>query len=67
MTVSELIEHLKTFNPSLPVCYRCMSDQVLLEKDSLSVVRLCAARPDGWIECARPDKESFEYLMFPGN
>lgn len=67
MTVSELIEHLKTFDQNLPVCHRFMSENVLLEKDELVVVKLCKARPDGYVPNARPDKELVEYLMFPGN
>lgn len=67
MTVHDLIEHLKTFDPNLPVCYKMYSEQCLLSKDDLKVEKLCKARTDEWVHNARPDKELIEYLVFPGN
>lgn len=67
MTVRELIEHLKTFDPELPVAYRCYSEQTLLELDDVHVKSLCEPRADGWLQNARPDKPSTDYLVFPGN
>ena len=67
MNVGELIEHLKTYQQDLPVCYRLFSEQILLEAKDLEVESLCHPRPDGWVENWRPDKPSQPYLVFPGN
>lgn len=67
MTVKELIEYLKTQPQDLPVAYRCMSEQLLLEEKEICVVELCLPRPDGWVHDKRPDKPSQPYLLFPGN
>ena len=31
------------------------------------IQKLCLPRADGWVANARPDKETQEYLCFPGN
>ena len=67
MNVRELIELLKTFNPELPVAYKCYSEQCLIKHDDIDVKSLCEPRSDGWLQNARPDKPSTEYLVFPGN
>ena len=67
MTVSELIELLKTYPQDLPVAYDKYSEQCILEAKDLSVQSLCAEREDGWVANARPDKPTIEYLVFPGN
>lgn len=67
MTVSELIEFLKTKPQELQVIYVCYSDYSLLSSDEISVVNLCQPRPDGWIQDKRPDKPTQRYLLFPGN
>lgn len=67
MTVAELIEHLKTFDPSLPVAYALYSEYALLEAKSIEVASLCEVREDGWVARERPDKPSIPYLVFPGN
>lgn len=67
MTVHDLIEHLKTFDPNLPVVYRLYSEQVLLESKDLDVQALCEPRSDGWVADARPDKPTMDYLVLPGN
>jgi hypothetical protein len=67
MTVRELIELLGTFDPNLPIAYSLFSEQCMLEPEDISVVQLCEARPDGWVQNFRPDKEAIPYLLFPGN
>jgi hypothetical protein len=67
VTVRELIAFLQTQPQELPVAYKCYSEQVLLEQEDISVVRLCHPRPDGWIQNQRPDMPTTEYLLFPGN
>jgi hypothetical protein len=68
MTVSELIEFLKTQPQDLPVAYQCCSEQVLLETtDQITIESCCEPRADGWVHDARPDKKAVQYLMFPGN
>lgn len=67
MTVGELIGLLATFQKDLPVAYCCCSEQVLMKPDEITVVDLCHPRPDGWIQNARPDMPTQQYLLFPGN
>lgn len=67
MTVSELIDFLKTQPQHLPVAYCCMSEQVLLDSKDIKIEELCHARPDGWIQDRRPDMPTQPYLVFPGN
>jgi hypothetical protein len=67
MKVSQLIAFLKTQPQDIDVCYRCCSEQVLLEADQIKVKHLCEPRPDGWVHDARPDKPTTAYLLFPGN
>lgn len=67
MTVRMLIKLLNAFDPDLPICYSKYSEHCLLVSDELKVKKLGAPRPDGWVHDERPDKESTEYLVFPGN
>lgn len=67
MTVSELIELLKTYPQDLPVAYKLFSEQCLLEAKDISVEELCAEREDGWVANKRPDKPTVKYLVLPGN
>jgi hypothetical protein len=67
MKVKDLIEILKTYDQEMLVAYKLFSEQCLLEKEHLKVESLCEARPDGWIQDARPDIETVDYLVFPGN
>lgn len=67
VTVADLIAHLQTLDPSLPVVYRIFSEQCLLELDDLNVEALCHPRPDGWVQNKRPDMPSQDYLLLPGN
>jgi hypothetical protein len=67
MKVRDLIEILKTYDQDMLVAYKLFSEQCLLEKEHLKVESLCVARPDGWIQDARPDMEAVDYLVFPGN
>lgn len=66
MTVADLIVLLKAQDPSLPVVYRCWSEQVLLEPGDIVVKELCEPRPDGWVHDKRHDKPSRPYLVLPG-
>ena len=67
MTVRELIEFLETQPQEIQVAYRAFSEQCLLEKEKIHVCTLCKPREDGWIQDYREDKESCDYLVFPGN
>lgn len=67
MNVQELIDHLRTLDPTMPVAYRIFSEQCLLDVDDIQMEMLCEARPDGWVHSARPDKPAIPYLLFPGN
>lgn len=68
ITVAQLIEKLKEFDPSLLVAYRKYSDWALLDLNDLIIE---AGQPpregDGYISLPRPDKPQQQYLMFPGN
>jgi hypothetical protein len=67
MNVRELISYLSTFPQHLPVAYRVHSEQCMIEGKDIVVERCCLPRPDGWVHDARPDKETQEYLVLPGN
>lgn len=67
MTVSELIEHLKTQPQQLSVAFQIYSSFQLLEAGDIEVKELDAARHDGWIDFSRPDRPTRPYLVFPGN
>ncbi len=67
MTVEELIEFLKEQPQDLKVAYCCYSEQVLMDLTEVGIVELCKPRADGWIQNKRPDKETQDYLLFPGN
>ena len=67
MNVAELIEFLQTQPQDLEVAYCLHSEQCLMEIRDIGVIKACAARPDGWIQDARPDMPTQEYLLFPGN
>jgi hypothetical protein len=67
MTVSELIEFLKTQPQDLPVAYAIYSEYALLESEDIVVRGLCLPREDGWVASKRPDRPSQQYLVFPGN
>jgi len=67
MKVKELIEFLQTQPQDLDVGYKCFSEQVILDKDDITIEEACFPRPDGWIQDKRPDMPYQKYLMFPGN
>lgn len=67
ITVADLIEFLKQQPQGIPVAYRCCSEDVLLELKDIEVMQLQPARFDGWVHDARPDRETIDYLVFPGN
>jgi hypothetical protein len=67
MIVAELIEFLKTQDQTLPVAYRCCSEQCLMEANDIMVLELCLSRPDGHVQNYRKDKLTTKYLVFPGN
>lgn len=67
MTVREFIAYLSTQPQDLQVAYRCCSENCLLETKDISVEKLCVVRGDGWVPNARPDKDTQEYLLLPGN
>lgn len=65
--VSDLIAYLQTLDPDLLIAHQMFSEQCLLEIDDLKVVPLCLPRVDGWVQNERPDMETQDYLLFPGN
>ena len=67
MTVSELIDFLKTQPQDLEVAHKCFSEHLMLESFDIQILDLCEARNDGWIQNRRPDKPTKPYLVFPGN
>jgi hypothetical protein len=67
MTVTELIELLKTYPPEMLVAAEMYSEQYVVTPDDFSVNRLCVPRPDGWVQNYRDDKETMEYLVIRGN
>jgi len=67
MTVSELIEFLKTQPQDLLVAYDRYSEHVLLKDGDVSIGEACEPRPDGWLQRKRPDKRSRQCLFSPGN
>lgn len=67
MTVKELIDFLSTQPQHLPVAYSLHSEYCLLETKDICIDHHGHPRPDGWVPCRRPDMETMEYLLFPGN
>lgn len=67
MTVAELIDVLTAYPQDLPVAYQCYSEYVLLDDGQIGVAEAGLPRADGWVHDKRPDKETQNYLMFPGN
>lgn len=67
MTVAQLIKFLKKQPQDLKVAYKCYSEQCLMEEDDIQIKELCHPRDDGWIQDRRPDMETEQYLLFPGN
>lgn len=67
MTVEELINHLEGFPKDLQVVFQCHSEYLLLEARDIGIAELCEPRPDGWVHDKRPDKETQDYVVFPGN
>jgi hypothetical protein len=65
MTVAELIALLQTKPQDLQVTYALYSEKCLLEADDIEVGTACKPRPDGWVQDARKDMETQDYLMFP--
>ena len=65
MTVSELIEFLKTQPQDLTVAIDKYSDYELLTQDDIIVDDHCEPRPDGWIESGKRKGKPFRtYLVF---
>ena len=67
MTVAELIALLHAMPQDAPVAYRCFSEHCLMEAGDIGIEMLCELRSDGWIQDARPDKPSRQYVVLPGN
>ena len=67
MTVKELIEFLKTKPQDILVAIEMYSEQELVQEKDIQVRDLCKPRNDGWIQNKRPDMETIQYLVFPGN
>lgn len=67
ITVADLIEFLKNQPQDIAVAYELCSEQCLLELNDIEVKKLCLPRPDGWVQNHRDDRETKDYLVFPGN
>lgn len=71
VTVGDLVEHLKTFDQSMPVGYHLHSEYQLLGLWEIEVKTAtdwkAHGRTDGWIHEVRPDMPSINYLILPGN
>lgn len=63
LTVRELIAFLQTQPQDLPVAYSLYSEYCLLEADKIEIVSHCLPRPDGWVQCRRPDMPTQDYLI----
>lgn len=67
MKVHELKELLSSFPDDMDIAYKLYSEHCILEVTAIKILRLGETRPDGWVHDSRPDKETIEYLVFPGN
>lgn len=70
VTVAQLIEHLRQFDPTLLVAYHIYSEQRLLKLEDVIVSTLQPPRADGWIPSLWGTGEGLdrqEYVLFPGN
>lgn len=67
MTVSELIDFLKTQPQDLQVAYQKYGVHCLLKVTDIEIVEKCEPRPDGWIQNNRKDMPTQKYLLLPGN
>ncbi len=67
MTVSELIDFLRTQQQDMLVAIERYSEYCVIEAKDIELMELCKPRPDGWIHSLRPDAETQTYLVFPGN
>lgn len=67
MTVSELIEFLKTQPQDLQVVHGMYSEYLLLNPDNIRIETLSEPRNDGWVASSRSNNPHQEYLVFPGN
>jgi hypothetical protein len=67
MTVAELVAYLQTQPQHLLVAYQKYSEQCLMELGDIRTLTACPPRADGWIQNARADMPTQDYLLFPGN
>lgn len=63
MTVGELIVHLRTYDPTLPVVYPLHSEYCILTEDEIDIKKAQAHRPDGWVHRDRNDRDAVSYLV----
>lgn len=63
MTVAELIAFLNTQPQDLLVATRCHSEYCLLAAADIATGTACEPRLDGWVQNARPDKPTRNYLF----
>jgi hypothetical protein len=66
MTVAELIALLQQQPQDLLVAYRMCSEKCLLRQADIFIEDCCEPRPDGWVQDARPDMPTRQYLVLPG-
>lgn len=67
MKVRELIALLLTFPPEVDVAYMCCSEQCVLNANDIDLIKAVPPRADGWVQNARPDMLTQDYVLFPGN
>lgn len=67
ITVTDLIEFLKTQPPGLKIAYNRYSEYCLLELSDIKVIECSTQRSDGWVHLKRDDVPTQMYLAFPGN
>lgn len=62
MIVRDLIRCLEALDQELEVVTPLYSEHLLLEADQIKVKEFCETRNDGWVEDARPDKQTKKYV-----
>lgn len=67
MIVADLLGFLMTQPLDREIAYKLHSEQCLMELTDINLMQGCEARPDGWVQNARPDKPSRTFILFPGN
>lgn len=67
LTVGKLKKLLDQYEDDTKIAFSQYSEYAIMEEIDITLEQGCPARPDGWIQRARPDIKSEMYLVFPGN